>query len=97
MFLENFVERLCLSMQHCETKKGGSVNKCFDLQGFGQRHCEFLFYMVGMYDEMGRLILRVKEYLLSSSSRACWYMDNIALRTVGTGLASGNRHFGSRP
>ena len=45
-------------------KRVGSVNKCFDLQGFGQGHCGFLFNMVGIYDEIGRLILQVKEELL---------------------------------
>ena len=44
-------------------KRVSSVIKCSDLQGFGQGHCEFLFNMVGIYDEMGMLILQVKEDL----------------------------------
>ena len=52
----------------------GFVNKCSNLQGFGQGYCEFLFNMIGIYNEMGRLILQVKGDLLSSLGRArvCW-------------------------
>ena len=66
-----------------------SVNICRDLQEFGQGHCEFLFNMVGLYNEMGRLILQVKKDLLSSLCKAS-SIGNVALRTIGVGKVSGN-------
>ena len=70
--LWNGCAELCLSVEHCDTKRLDSINKCSGLQGFRQGHCEFLFNMVGIYDKMGWLILQVKKDLLSSSGGVCW-------------------------